>query len=137
VDTITFDLEIYPYHIDFVGYVSALTYVQWLEMGRLKLLEAVALPLKQLMLLEFFPLLNHTQLNHQAQLRFGDQVTTELWVSTISSNHLTIQQQFYTAQRELVAIGTQQLQFTLPRNGLPRALPAEFVTRFTPYLRRD
>lgn len=137
MDTITFDLEIYPYHIDFVGYVSALTYVQWLEMGRIKLLEAVALPLEQLMTLEFFPLLTHTQLDHQDQLRLSDRVTAELWLSAISPNRLTVQQQFYTAQRELVAIGTQQLQFILPRNGLPRALPAEFITRFEPYLRRD
>jgi acyl-CoA thioester hydrolase len=135
VDTITFDLEIYPYHIDFTGYVSAATYVQWLEMGRLKLLYAVALPLEQLMTQDIFPLLTQTQLQHVRQLRFGDRVTAELWLLSLSPSRITIQQQFYTMQRELIAIGTQQFQFTRRSTEAPCAISAEWVRLFEPYLR--
>ena len=47
MNKVVFDQEIYTFHIDFAGHVSNIVYVQWMEIGRLKLLEAVGLPVQR------------------------------------------------------------------------------------------
>ena len=42
------DLEIRTFEIDFAGHVSNIVYIQWLEIARTSLLDAVGLPIPQL-----------------------------------------------------------------------------------------
>jgi acyl-CoA thioester hydrolase len=41
---INFDLDIYSYQIDCVGQVHNVAYINWMEIGRLKMLDAIGLP---------------------------------------------------------------------------------------------
>ena len=43
-----FEEKIYTYHIDIVGHVNNIIYIQWMENGSVKLLEAIGLPVTEI-----------------------------------------------------------------------------------------
>ncbi len=45
---IIFEQQVYSFQIDYVGHVSNIVYIQWMEIGRTKLLEEIGLPLNKL-----------------------------------------------------------------------------------------
>jgi acyl-CoA thioester hydrolase len=47
---ITFDLDIYFYQIDCSTQVHNAVYINWMEIGRLKMLDAVGLPISTLII---------------------------------------------------------------------------------------
>ena len=48
MNKLNFELEVYTYQIDIVGHLSNIIYIEWMEIGRLKLLEAIGLPVTEL-----------------------------------------------------------------------------------------
>jgi acyl-CoA thioesterase FadM len=62
---ITFDLDIYSYQIDCAGQVHNAVYVNWMEIGRLKMLEAVGLPLTTLISQGSYPALAQTTIAYK------------------------------------------------------------------------
>ncbi len=55
--TICFELEVYSFHIDFLGHVNNIVYIQWMEIGRTKLLEAIDLHTHKILNQGFAPVL--------------------------------------------------------------------------------
>ena len=47
-ETLTFREPVHSFQIDFNRHVSNIVYIQWMEIGRLKLLEACGLPLDRI-----------------------------------------------------------------------------------------
>ena len=59
---ITFEMPIYTFQIDFAGVVSNIVYIQWMEMGRNKLLETTGFPAHQLVKDGIIPVLVITEI---------------------------------------------------------------------------
>ena len=59
---------IYKYEIDSGQHVSNIAYVQWMEVGRLKLMEEVGLPAHEVKLKGFVPALIRTEICYKKPL---------------------------------------------------------------------
>jgi len=105
---VVFEQEVYTYQIDFVGHVSNIVYIQWMEIGRLKLLDFIGLPIKKLSEMGIAPILVHTDISYKKALYVDDKVKIEVWVSELKNVSATINFNFYNGAGELVAFGSQQ-----------------------------
>jgi acyl-CoA thioester hydrolase len=82
-DKLRFELPIYAFQIDFNGHVSNIVYSQWMEIGRTKLLEAIAMPVHKIAEEGFVPVLISTEITFKAPLFLGEIVEVELWISEL------------------------------------------------------
>lgn len=134
---ISFDQEIHTFHIDFLGHVNNGVYIQWMEIGRTKLLEAAGLSTHEILKQSFAPLLVQTSISYKVPLYLGDRVHVEVWLSKLRNTSGIIQFRFYNNQQTLVAEGHQRGLFIDPKTMRPRRLlPAEKAL-FTPYLEEN
>jgi acyl-CoA thioester hydrolase len=135
MNTITFDLDTFTHQIDFSGYVSNLTYQQWMEIAQQKLLEAVALPIPSLRDQGINIVLVQTETQHWRTLSLGDRVRVEVWVTEIRSSSLTIKIQFLNQQGHVIAEGSRQELFVETESRRPKQLTSELQSCFRPYLK--
>ncbi|MEO1297007.1 MAG: thioesterase family protein [Cyanobacteria bacterium J06636_16] len=131
---IVFDLEVYSYHIDFIGHVNNAVYVQWMEIGRTKFLEAVGMPTHEIFEQGIAPILIHTSISYKSPLYLGDRVQVELWLSELRNASATMQFRFHNNQQTLVAEGIQKGLFVDKETMRPKRLLPEERALFTPYL---
>ena len=136
VQKILFDLDIYPYQIDFMGHVNNAVYIQWMEVGRVKLLEAVAMPTHEIAQRGFAPVLVQTQITYKLPLYLGDRPQVELWLSELrgASAVMQFRFRFHNDQQVLVAEGQQTGLFVNTQTMRPKRLTAEEKALFTAYL---
>ena len=132
--TIIFDVEIYTYHIDFANHVSNIAYIQWMEMGRSKFLDAVNLPIHQITQQGLVPVLIHTEIFYKQPLYLGDRVQVELWLSELKKVSARMEFRFYNGEKNLVATGNQRGVFIEQKTQRPRRLNPEELELFLPYL---
>ena len=64
-----FEPPIYTFQIDFMRHVSNIVYVQWMEIGRSMLLDAIGMPVAQIATQGFGPVLVETDLAAEGQVR--------------------------------------------------------------------
>ena len=76
-----YELSIYPFHIDAIGHVNNIVYVQWMEIGRVHLLNAIGLPIEQVAKAGIGPALIETCISYKKALYLGDRVTGTIWFS--------------------------------------------------------
>jgi acyl-CoA thioester hydrolase len=134
VKKIEFDLDIYTFQIDFANHVSNIVYIQWMEIGRTKLLEAVGLPIEHLTAEGIAPILAHTEISYKEPLYLGDQVRVEVWVSDLRRASAQIACRFYRGGNVLVASGFQKGLFIHLDTKEPYRMSAEMRARFLPYM---
>ena len=134
MQTLSFDLDIYSYHIDFMGHVNNAVYVQWMEIGRTKLLEAIGMPIQGIFKQGFAPVLVHTTINYKSPLHLGDRVQIELWLSELRHASAILQFRFQNDQRRLAAEGYQKGLFVDRQTLRPKRLSPEERALFIPYL---
>jgi acyl-CoA thioester hydrolase len=134
---LSFDLEIHTFQIDFLGHVNNGVYVQWMEIGRTKLLEAAGMSTHEIMKQSFAPLLVQTTITYKVPLYLGDRVHVELWLSELRNTTGIIQFRFYNGQHTLVAEGHQRGLFVDTKTMLPRRLLPEERALFLPFLAMD
>jgi acyl-CoA thioester hydrolase len=135
VNTITFDLDIYTFHIDFSGFVGPIAYAQWIEIAWLKLLEAIALPRHQMANEDLQPILTTTVVAYHQPLYLGDPVRGEIWITRLAATEVDLKIRFYNAAQRTVAEATQSWAFTDRQQGRPKNLGPEIAVRFQPYVR--
>jgi acyl-CoA thioester hydrolase len=135
VNTITFDLEIYTYHINFAGCVGPIAYSQWLDVAWLKLLEAIALPRHQLANEDLEPILTATTIQYWQPVFLGDRLRTEIGITRLDAAIIDLKVWFYNTADQAVAEATQSWVFTDSQAGLPKALTPDIAARFQPYFR--
>lgn len=70
--TVSFELEIYSYQIYLLGHVNNAIYIQWMEIGRTNLLEAIGLPTQDIFKQGFAPVLVHTSITYKMPLYYRD-----------------------------------------------------------------
>ena len=131
---ITFEHEIHTFHIDFLGHVNNGIYIQWMEIGRSKLLEAVGMVTHQILKQSFAPLLVQTTIAYKKPLYLGDHARIELWLSELRNTTGILEYRFYNSQHVLVAEGTQKGLFIDTKTMLPRRLLPEERALFVPFL---
>ncbi|PID59292.1 MAG: thioesterase [Ignavibacteriae bacterium] len=105
---INFNLDIYTYQIDYVGHVSNIVYVQWMEIGRTILLETIGLPLPILEKKGIAPILIHTDIKYKKALYIHNKVKCEVWISELMNASAIINFNFFNEKNELAAFGFQK-----------------------------
>jgi acyl-CoA thioester hydrolase len=131
---ITYDLTIYPYHIDFMQHVSNIVYVEWMEIGRCLLLDAVGMSVAQIAKQGFGPVLAETQISYKKALVLGNSVRVELWITALSRVTGWMSFQFFNEHGELVATGRQRGLFVNISTGKPQRITDEERAKLAVYL---
>jgi acyl-CoA thioester hydrolase len=78
-------ITVKTYDIDFLGIVSNISYVRWLEDLRLHFLE-VHYPLQKLISELIMPILTQTHIKYKRPIRMHDQVNGGLWMEKFDSS---------------------------------------------------
>ena len=121
------------FDIDFAGHVSNIVYLQWLEIARTELLEAVGLPVPTLVDEGFAPVVARTEIEYRRPVVLGDPVTVHLGLSRLRA--LSAQVEFEVRAGDTLAATARQLGvFVTLATGRPRRLEPELRDRFLPYL---
>jgi acyl-CoA thioester hydrolase len=142
VKKITFDLDIYSYQIDCAGQVHNAVYINWMEVGRLKMLDAVGLPVSTLINQGSFPALAHTTIAYKTPLFLSDRVWVEMWLSALGYSSIVMRFQFYNAGSDtenlrdqvLAAEGYQRGMFVDKDSWKTKRFTREEKDAFLPYL---
>lgn len=128
------ELPIYTFQIDFVGHVSNIVYIQWMEIGRLELLKAAGLPVHQITSQGIVPVLISTQIVYKQPLFLGDRARAEVWVSELRRASACLEFRFYNDEDVLCASGSQRGLFVHRESLRPYRMPREFRAAFWPFL---
>ena len=136
-ETIVFQETVRTFQIDFNHHVSNIIYIQWMEIGRLKLLEAIGLPVEQTEADGYVPVLIETHITYKRPLHMGDTVEIQLWLSELSGVHAWMEFRFHKVGGGLVAEGRQKGIFFNVRRGRPKRLTEHERAGFLPYVGED
>jgi acyl-CoA thioester hydrolase len=131
---IELDLPVYTFHIDFAGHVSNIVYIQWMEIGRLKLLKAAKMPVEQLTQRDLVPVLVSTEIEYKVPLVLGDQVRLEVWLSELRRASVRMEFRFYNEADILCASGSQKGLFVHRESMRPYRFSDEMRAALEPYL---
>jgi acyl-CoA thioester hydrolase len=134
MNKITYELTIYPFQIDFMHHVSNIVYVQWMEIGRCLLLEAVGMPVAQIAEQGFGPVLVESEIQYKKPLILSDSVRAEIWISELAAASAWMEFRFYNQAGELAATGRQRGVFVTIATGRPRKLDSEARKYFEAYV---
>ena len=134
MQNISFIQEIHTFHIDFLGHVNNGVYIQWMEIGRTKLLEAVGMDLHKILKQSFAPMLVQTTISYKVPLYLGDHAHIEVWLSKLRNTTGILEFRFYNDQQVLVAEGRQRGVFIDTKTMKPRRLLQEEKELFTPFV---
>lgn len=129
-----FDLEIYTYQIDFAGHVNNSVYIHWMEIGRLKLLEAIGMPIHEVLKQGIAPVLIETNIIYKLPLYLGDRVQAQMWLSELRNASAVMQFRFYNGDQVLSAEGVQKGLFVDAKTMRPKRLTSAERSSFSPYL---
>ncbi len=79
-----------------------------MEIGRLKLLEAIGLPVAELTNKDIFPILVSTSITYKKPIYYGDKIKAEVWISTLNEASAIMEFRFYKNDNILAATGNQK-----------------------------
>jgi len=132
---VIFTENVHTYHIDFAGHVSNIVYIQWMEIGRLKLLEAIGMPVHEIIeKLGLLPTLIRTEARYHKQLFLGDTVRIEVWLSRLRHVSANMEFRFYNSNDELTVSGSQTGLFIDKESHQPTPLDKNSLVSFAEYL---
>jgi len=134
---VTFTESVYTFHIDFNGHVSNIVYVEWMEIARNRLLEAIGLSVHKIMETGFAPVLIETQITYKHPVHLGDTVTVEIWLTEVTPLHAWMAIRITRSDGALAAFGRQRGIFVRMDTGRPRRLTVEEQARFNAFLIPD
>ena len=134
MNKVKFELEVYTFQIDIVGHLSNIIYVEWMEIGRLKLLEAINLPTTELTKKDIFPILVNTNITYKQPIFYGDKIKVEVWLSKLNAASAIIEFRFIKNNGILAAVGNQKGLFITGSTGKPYRLPNTDRKLFEEYL---
>lgn len=124
-------ITVKTYDIDFMGIVSNITYVRWMEDLRLNLLE-VHYPLQKLLSELIVPVITRTNLEYKRPIRMHDQVTGSIWMEKFDSSGWTANMEFtvngkpgVAAKQGGVFINLGTMKPTNPPAGLQKIYDAQ------------
>ncbi len=129
------DLSIYTFDIDFAGHVGNNVYLQWVEMGRCKFLEAAGFPIQMVVAKSgIIPVIAQTHIAYKKPLYLGEKVLLTLWLSRLEKVTHVIEFRFHNGAGALAATGYQKGVFVNAQTFKPSALSDDLRALFEPYL---
>jgi acyl-CoA thioester hydrolase len=134
---VTFTEPVYTFHIDFNGHVSNIVYVEWMEIARNRLLEAMGMSVHKIMEIGFAPVLIETHITYKNPVFLGDTVTIEIWLTEVTPLHAWMAIRITRSDGALAASGRQRGVFVRTDTGRPRRLSLEEQSRFEAYVIPD
>lgn len=134
METIRYTQEIFTYDIDFAGHVSNISYIRWMEAGRLKLLDAAGMPVTALMDAGILPALAETRIAYKKPLFLGDTLSIEMWIAKLRHASADMAFHFYKGAGELVAVGMQKGLFIDRVHQKPVRISEQQHQRFTRFV---
>jgi acyl-CoA thioester hydrolase len=133
------EVEVFTFDIDFAGHVSNIAYIRWLEMTRVRLLDAVGLPIDDLVASGVAPIIAGTEISYLRPIRLREPVEIELWLSELRAASATMRFDVRAgAERQIAARASQRGLFVRLDTGRPARMPAETRSALAAYrLDRD
>jgi acyl-CoA thioester hydrolase len=132
---LTFEENIYTYHIDFVGHVNNINYITWMENGRVKLFEAMGISIFDLLnKRSILPIITETFIQYKKPLFLNNHVFIECWISQINNASVILQFRFYNEHHELCSIGHQKGSFIDSKTIRPLRLKDDLRVAFEKFL---
>ncbi len=130
----TIEPKIYTYDIDSSHHVNNITYIRWMEMARVELLEDIGMAVHEIEKFDFAPVLTHTEISYKKPLYLGDKIRVELFFSELKKISGTMKFHFIRGEDELVAEGRQDALFFSLSTKRPHKLTAEQRIKIAQYL---
>jgi acyl-CoA thioester hydrolase len=135
MNKLIYEEKIYTYHIDIVGHVNNIIYIQWLENGRMKLLEAMEVPVTDLTQNEgIVPILTDTNITYKKPFFIHNSVRIETWVSKLNNASAILEFRFYNENDELCASAWQKGLFINRETMRPSRLSGKNREAFEKFL---
>ncbi|MDD2380593.1 MAG: thioesterase family protein [Mariniphaga sp.] len=130
-----FEERVFTYQIDFVGHVNNIVYVQWLENGRVHLLEAIGMPAHEIAESKgIVPILTHTSIQYKRPFFLNNRVVVEVWISRLNHASAIMEFRFLNERNELCATAQQKGLFINRLTMKPARLSEELRQAFEKYL---
>ncbi|BAY74547.1 hypothetical protein NIES25_09610 [Nostoc linckia NIES-25] len=124
-------IPVRTYDIDFVGIVSNIVYIRWLEDLRLKFLDEYW-ELNQQLEQGYAPILAGTEIEYKRSIKISDRVIGRLWLSNVGRLKWTVKAEILSND-ELAAVATQKGAFVSLQNGRPIRIPEELQKKYFHY----
>jgi len=124
-------IPVRTYDIDFVGIVSNIVYIRWLEDLRLKFLDEHWQLHKQ-MEQGYAPILAGTEIEYKRPIKLIDKVIGRLWVSNLGRLKWTVQAEILSND-QVAAIATQKGAFISLQNNRPIPIPEELHKKYSEF----
>ncbi|MEA5566579.1 thioesterase family protein [Anabaena sp. UHCC 0399] len=118
---VVLSIPVRTYDIDFVGIVSNIVYIRWLEDLRLKFLEE-HWQLEQQIEQGYAPIMAGTEIEYKRPIKLTDQVIGRLWLSNLGRLKWTVQAEIL-ANNKLAASATQKGAFMSLESSRPIPIP--------------
>jgi len=135
MNKLIFEEKIYTYHIDIVGHVNNIVYIQWLENGRMRLLEAMEIPITDLINNQgVVPVITNTTISYKKPFFINNSVKIEFWVSKLNNASAILEFRFFNENGELCATGQQKGLFINTVSMRPARLNEKYRKAFERFL---
>lgn len=121
-------IPVRTYDIDFMGIVSNIVYIRWLEDLRLKFLDE-HWQLNQQIEQGYTPILAGTEIEYKRTIKIIDQVIGRLWLSNLGRLKWTVQAEILS-NNELAAVATQKGGFVSLQNNRLIPIPQELQKKY-------
>ncbi len=124
-------IPVKTYDIDFMGIVSNIVYIRWLEDLRLKFLDE-HWQLNQQIELGYTPILAGTEIEYKRPIKIIDKVIGRLWLSGLGRLKWTMQAEILS-NNELAAVASQKGGFVSLQNNRLIPIPEELQKKYLQY----
>lgn len=124
-------ISVRTYDIDFIGIVSNIVYIRWLEDLRLKFLDE-HWQLSQQLEQGYAPVLAGTEIEYKRPIKISDRVIGHLWLSNLGRLKWTVKAEIIS-NNELAAVAIQKGAFISLQNGRPIKIPEELQKKYFHY----
>ncbi|MBN3876664.1 MULTISPECIES: acyl-CoA thioesterase [unclassified Nostoc] len=124
-------IPVKTYDIDFMGIVSNIVYIRWLEDLRLKFLDE-HWQLNQQIEQGYTPIIAGTEIEYKRPIKIIDQVIGRLWLSGLGRLKWTVQAEILS-NNELAAVASQKGGFVSLQNNRLIPIPEELQKKYLQY----
>ena len=126
---------VYTYHIDFVGHVNNIVYIEWMENARNKLIQAMGLSISEIAQNEkMLPIITGTAIKYIKPFYLNSTVNVEIWVSKLLNASAVFQIRFLNENDEVCSEGEQKILFIDSITHKPTRLIDKYRDVFEKYL---
>ncbi|MCC5660418.1 acyl-CoA thioesterase [Nostoc sp. XA010] len=132
---VVLEIPVKTYDIDFMGIVSNIVYIRWLEDLRLKFLDE-HWQLNQQIEQGYAPVLAGTEIEYKRSIKIIDRVIGRLWLSNLGRLKWTVQAEILS-NNELAAVATQKGAFVSLQNSRPIPIPEELQKKYFEHQKKN